>query len=182
MARIVRAKNLTATVLVLVILGGVGLLWLAPAASQRAPEVSLTTLQGRTLNIASLHGHPVLVSFWATTCPGCTKELPQLIELYREFAAQGLEVVGIAMAYDPPNQVVALSEAWRIPYPIALDLHSQAARAFGGVQLTPTSLLIAPDGKVVHRTAGQLDMPKVRAMIAGMLSTAHNGTQRRPVN
>jgi peroxiredoxin len=178
----VQAKNLIVTLLALVVLGSGGLLWLAPAASQRAPEVSLTTLQGRTLNMATLRGHPVLVNFWATTCAGCLKELPQLTELYEEFAAQGLEVIGIAMAYDPPNQVVALSETRRIPYPIALDLHSEAARAFGGVKLTPTSLLIAPDGMMVHRKSGPLDMPKIRAMIAGMLSSAHNGAQRLPVN
>ena len=132
--------------------------------------------------MASLRGHPVLVNFWATSCPGCIKELPQLTELYKDFKAQGLEVIGIAMAYDPPNQVVALSQARRIPYPIALDLRSEAARAFGGVRLTPTSLLIAPDGKVVHCKSGPLDMPKVRTMIASMLSTARNGAHRLPVD
>jgi peroxiredoxin len=178
----VKAKIVTVTVLMLAALGGLGLLWRAPEASQRAPDISFTTLRGDTLNIAELRGRPVLVSFWATTCPGCVREIPQLVELYNEFAAQGLEVIGIAMAYDPPNQVVALSEARRIPYPIALDINSAAARAFGGVQLTPTSFLIAPDGQVIHRSTGQLDMYAVRAMVAGMLTTADNRAQQSGVN
>jgi len=74
------------------------------------------------------------------------------------------------MAYDPPDHVVALSKARNIPYRIALDINSKAARAFGDVGVTPTSFLIAPDGRVAHRKAGELDMHVVRQLIAGMLT------------
>jgi peroxiredoxin len=178
----VNAKSIS--VAALVIVGSLGLLWLAPAAQQRTPDVNLTltTLQGQTLSLTSLRGRPVLVNFWATSCPGCIKEMHQLEELYREFAPQGLEVIGIAMAYDPPDRVIALSNARQLPYPIALDVNSEAARAFGGIQLTPTSLLIAPDGRVVLRKSGQVDMLKVRAMVAGMLTSADSGTHHFRVN
>jgi thiol-disulfide isomerase/thioredoxin len=172
----VKAKNVFVTVLAVVIVAGLGLLWLAPAASQRTPLVNLTTLHGESLSMASLRGRPVLVNFWATSCPGCIKEMPKLAELYREFAPQGLEVIGIAMAYDPPDRVVALSSDRKIPYPIALDINSELARAFGGVELTPTSLLIAPDGQVVLRESGRLDVQKVREMVAAMLTGAEAGT------
>jgi peroxiredoxin len=182
MASTVKAKTITVTLFILLMLAGLGLFWLTTAAPQRVPDVSLTTLQGQTLSMTALRGRPLLITFWATSCPGCIKEMPQLVGLYKEFAAQGLEVIGIAMAYDPPNQVVALSAARQIPYPIALDINSKAARAFGGVQLTPTSFLIAPDGRVIHRKSGQLEMPKVRAMLAGILNTADNGAQHFGVN
>jgi thiol-disulfide isomerase/thioredoxin len=132
--------------------------------------------------MASLRGRPVLVNFWATTCQPCIKEMPQLVELYREFAAQGLEVIGIAMAYDPPSRVVALSQSRQIPYPMALDISSAAARAFGGVQVTPTSFLIAPDGRLAYYRTGELEMQKVRAMVAGMLTTADSNSRRFRVN
>ena len=171
-----KAKNIFVAVLAVVIVAGLSLLWLAPPAPQRAPAINFTTLHGESLSTASLRGQPVLVNFWATSCPGCIKEMPKLAELYREFAPQGLKVIGIAMAYDPPNRVVALSSDWKIPYPIALDVNSEVARAFGGVELTPTSLLIAPDGQVVLRESGQLDMQKVRELVAAMLTRADAGT------
>jgi peroxiredoxin len=108
--------------------------------------------------------------------------MPQLVKLYREFAPRGLEVIGIAMAYDPPDHVVALSKARNIPYPIALDINSKAARAFGDVGATPTSFLIAPDGRVAHRKAGELDIHMVRQLIAGMLTQSVAGAPPTEVN
>ena len=167
-----KLKEIVIGVFVLALLGSVGLLWLAPAGLQQAPDITLTTLQGEKLNIPELRGRPVLVNFWATTCPGCIRELPHLIELYNELAPQGLEIIGIAMAHDPPNLVIALSEARQIPYPIALDINSYAASAFGDVHLTPTSFLIAPDGQIAHQAVGELDMHEVRKLLTDMLGQA----------
>ena len=83
------------------------------------------------------------------------------------------------MDYDPPNQVLAMSKARAIPYPIALDLQSDAAQAFGDVRLTPTSFLIAPDGRIVYRKTGEMDMAKIRRDILAMLSPARAFTAPR---
>jgi peroxiredoxin len=168
--------------LALLLLGGIGRLWLAPATLSRAPDVSLTTLQGQTLTMAALRGRPVLVNFWATSCTGCVAEIPELVELYGDFAAQGLEIIGIAMAYDRPDQVLAFTRARHIPYPVALDINQEAARAFGDVQLTPTSFLFAPDGRLARTITGALDMPALRAQVAGMLKTAAGDAHGYPVN
>ena len=154
----------------LALLGGIGYLWLAPAGLAKAPDITVSTIRGEQIPLSKLRGQPVLVNFWATTCPGCIKEMPHLVELYKELAPKGFEMIGIAMSYDPPNQVIALSDARKLPYPIALDIQDDAARAFGDVRLTPSSFLIAPDGRVVHQKIGELDIPKVRAMIVDMLA------------
>lgn len=154
------------------LLGGLAWLWLAPDRLARAPEITVTNLQGNQLSIPTLNGGPMLVTFWSTTCRACLAEMPHLIELHRELAPRGLEIIGIAMAYDPPNRVLAVTRARQIPYPIALDIQSEAARAFGDVRLTPTSFLIAPDGRVIHQETGQLDIPQVRALILDMLGQA----------
>ena len=130
------------------------------------------TIKGEEIQLASLQGKPVLVTFWATTCPGCIKEMPHLIELYDELASQGLEIIGIAMDYDPPSQVLAMSKARNIPYPIVLDIHADAARAFGNVRLTPTSFLIAPDGRIVYQKIGTINMARLRENILGMLGSS----------
>jgi peroxiredoxin len=164
-----RLRDLVIAVFVVSLLGAAGTVWLSPANRQAAPSVSITTLQGEPLSLQSLHGRPVLVTFWATTCRGCIEEIPHLTELYRDYAGRGLEVIGIAMAYDPPDRVIALSRARQIPYPLALDIDSRAARAFGDVSQTPASFLIAPDGRVALRQLGALDMQRVRELVAGML-------------
>lgn len=143
--------------------------WFMPAGLRQAPPLIGQTLDGRTLTLEQLRGKPVLVTFWATTCPSCIEEIPQLVELYRELNSKGLEIIGVAMAYDPPEQVRALAKQRQIPYPIVLDTQERIAREFDNVRLTPTSVLISPEGRIVHYRLGLLDMPKLRDTIQKML-------------
>jgi peroxiredoxin len=167
----VKTRGALITLIVFALLGALAWLWFAPASLKTSPDISLMTIKGEEIQLTSLQGKPLLVTFWATTCPGCLKEIPHLIELYDELAPQGLEIIGIAMDYDPPNRVLALSKARNIPYPIALDIHADAARAFGNVRLTPTSFLIAPDGRIVYQKVGTLNMVRLREDILGMLGS-----------
>ena len=143
--------------------------WFMPAGLRQAPPLIGQTLDGRTLTLEQLRGKPVLVTFWATTCPSCIEEMPHLVELYRELNPKGLEIIGVAMAYDPPEQVRTLAKQAQIPYPIVLDTQERIAREFDNVRLTPTSVLISPEGRIVHYRLGLLDMPKLRDTIQKML-------------
>lgn len=143
--------------------------WFMPAGLRQAPPLAGQTLDGRTLTLEQLRGRPVLVTFWATTCPSCIEEMPHLVELYRELNPKGLEIIGVAMAYDPPEQVRALVQQRRIPYPIVLDTQERIAREYDNVRLTPTTVLISPEGRIVHYRLGLLDMPKLRDTIRRML-------------
>ena len=144
------------------ILCGLGYLWQASSGLRTSPDITLLTIDGADLPLAALRGRPLLVTFWATTCTSCVRELPHLAELYEELAPRGLEIIGIAMHHDPPNQVLAMRKSRNIPYPVALDLQATAARAFGNVRVTPTSFLIAPDGRIMYRRSGALDMVRLR--------------------
>ena len=166
-----KSRGALVTLCAAAILVTLGYLWMAPAALKTAPDIGLMTLDGKELQLASLHGRPVLITFWATTCNSCVSEIPHLIELYDELAPQGLEIIGIAMNYDPPNRVLALRKARNIPYPVALDIQADAARAFGNVRLTPTSFLIAPDGRITHQRSGKMNMAALRKDILAMLAT-----------
>lgn len=147
-----------------------GYLWLNAVFLRAAPDIDFSIVDGRTLNLRQLQGQPVLVVFWATTCPGCIEEMPHLIELYQELAPQGLEIIAVAMAYDPPNQVLEMRQRKQVPYPIALDVQGKVALAFGDVQHTPTTFLIDPQGQVAQRIIGRLNMVQLRADLRSMLS------------
>jgi peroxiredoxin len=155
--------------LALVVVLAFAAVWFMPAGLREAPPLVGQTLDGRTLTLEQLRGKPVLVTFWATTCPSCVEEIPHLTELYRELNPKGLEIIGVAMAYDPPEQVRAMARQRQIPYPIVLDSEERIAREFDNVQLTPTSVLVSPEGRIVQYRLGLLDMPELRNTIAGML-------------
>src|ERR1700716_1436152 len=82
-------------------LAGVGYATLT--SRQAAPEVTFITLAGDKVSTNSLRGKVVMVNFWATSCTTCVKEMPQMVETYNKFKAQGLEFVAVAMQYDAPN-------------------------------------------------------------------------------
>jgi peroxiredoxin len=165
-----KKQPLIAITFLLLIAGLLGYLWFTPSGIKQAPSLSVTTLQGQSVSLASLQGRPVLVTFWATTCPGCIKEMPHLIELYQELAPRGLEIVGIAMEYDPEDQVRTMVAQKKVPYPIAIDKDGSAALAFGGVSLTPSSFLIDPQGRIVQYKLGEMDMNALHTRIIAMLN------------
>jgi peroxiredoxin len=134
------------------------------------PDISLLSVEGEELRLPAYRGRPLLVTFWSPTCPPCVKEIPHLIELYRELAPRGLEIIGITMAHDPPDQVLAMRKSRGIPYPVTLDIHAAAAHAFGDVRETPTSFLIGPDGRVARHKVGKLDMAGLRREILAMIA------------
>ena len=154
-----------------------GYLWRKSSGLEEVPDITVVTITGERIALAAMRGQPLLVTFWASTCSTCIEEMPHLIDLYHELSPRGLKIIGIAIFYDPPNRVLAMQESRRIPYTIALDIDAHASRAFGEVGLTPTTFLIAPDGRVVYQKTGSMDMDKVRKEILAMLKPAQ--TSRR---
>lgn len=138
----------------------------------RAPEARFVLLGSEPVSMDSLLGDPLLVNFWATTCSICREEMPKLARLYRELHPRGLEIIGVAMPYDPPNLVADYVGRTSIPYPVSLDVDAEIVDAFGDVTVTPTTFLISPDGFVLRRYAGRLDFSALRGQILAMLPRA----------
>jgi peroxiredoxin len=134
-------------------------------AANKAPDVTFATITGQKIALKELRGKPVIVTFWATDCPGCIKEIPHLIDLYNQYHQQGLEIIAVAMYYDPPNHVVTLTEDQHLPYHVALDLTAEIAHAFGDVQLIPSTFLISPDGLITLKKTGNFDPAEIKTLI-----------------
>lgn len=134
------------------------------ALAQRpaAPDVIFTTLDGRQLRLADLRGKTVAVVFWATSCPICKGEMPDLVETYRKYQPRGFELIAVAMAYDSPEQVKNFAESGGLPFPVVLDTGGDLARAFSDTKVVPTTFLIDGSGKFVSRTLGAIDFTKLR--------------------
>ena len=153
-----------AAIVVVTVAGGL-ILSQKPAA----PDVTVATLKGDKLSLSQLHGKVVLVNFWATSCTTCVGEMPQMVETYNTFAPRGYEMVAIAMDYDRPDYVLNYATRNNLPFTVALDLKGDAAQAFGGVRLTPTSFLIDKKGRIVQQYLGVPDFPKLHALVDQLL-------------
>ena len=153
-----------------VVLAFAGALFYALMDKPIAPAATFTTLEGRPIALSELRGKVVLVNFWATSCPGCIKEMPGMIETYRTYKDRGFEIIAVAMSYDPPNYVVSFVKTRQLPFPVALDVSGEHARAFGNVQLTPTTFIIGKDGSILEQKLGELDFVKLNALLDKELS------------
>jgi peroxiredoxin len=137
--------------------------------STEAPDVTFTTITGKKIVLKDLRSKPVIVTFWATDCPGCIKEIPDLLDIYTQYHKQGLEIIAVAMYYDPPNHVVTLTGDQHLPYHVALDLKAEHAHAFGDVQLIPSTFLISPDGLIDLKKTGAFDPVEMKTRIETLL-------------
>lgn len=137
---------------VLVALAGLGYVTLT--SHQTAPNVTFHGIQGEKFATADLRGKVVMVNFWATSCTTCVREMPQLAATYAKYKGRGLELVAVAMNYDPPSYVLNFAATRQLPFKVALDVDGSAAKSFGNVALTPTTFVIGKDGKILKRYVG----------------------------
>lgn len=143
--------------------------YLASGPKAMAPDVGYTQLNGSKHRLADLRGQVVLVNFWATDCAPCVKEMPALIATHDKFGARGLQTLAVSMRHDMPANVVRFAEARRLPFTVAIDLDGAIAQGFGSVRVTPTTLLIDREGRIVRRIVGEPDFAELHAHIERLL-------------
>jgi peroxiredoxin len=144
-------------------------LFLLPLRTTPAPNVTFVSIQGESIAIAPPRSKVVLVNFWATDCPICVREMPDLVETYEKYRGRGLELVAVAMRHDPPSHVTRFAEANRLPFKVALDSLGEHAKAFGGVRGTPTTFVIDRHGNIAERIVGRPDFDQLNARIEKLL-------------
>lgn len=164
--------NLKKRILPLVFALLLGGLVFAMLKKDPAPAVAFSTITGQQMGLQQLRGKMVLVNFWATSCPGCVQEMPKIAETYKQYHAKGFEVVAVAMDYDPPDHVLHFSNKNALPFPVVLDADGLIAKAFGDVQVTPTSYVIDQQGNIVQRVMGEVDFVSLRALLDQKLGRA----------
>ena len=162
-------KQLFATsrkfIIPLVILGLLAFLGFSLTNKAQAPDVTFTTIEGKTIKMAELEGKIVLVNFWATDCPGCITEMPKLVETYKQYHDKGFEIVAVSMSYDPPSQVLNYAKKNALPFPVMHDGLSEIATKFNDVRLTPTSFIVDKQGKIIRKVIGELDFVALRSLL-----------------
>lgn len=132
-------------------------------------DVHFDTPEGTPFNWTSLQGRPLLLNFWATWCPPCVKEMPELDRFHREFSAAGWQVVGLAI--DGPTPVKEFLAKVKVGFGVALA-------GFGGTELAqtlgntagglPFTVLIDAQGRIRHRKMGATHFDELAAWARAM--------------
>ena len=123
-------------------------------AGTHAPDFKMKTIDGKTFKLSQLKGKTVVLDFWASWCPDCRKDAPEVVRMYKEYAPQGIEFVGVSMDTDV--------EAWRkaceqfgITYTQVSELkkfkETDIAKAYG-VKWIPSMVVVDKEGKVALST------------------------------
>jgi thiol-disulfide isomerase/thioredoxin len=124
----------------------------------------LVDSQGKTHRLADYKGKWVLVNFWATWCPPCLEEIPDLVSLH-DNKKNNLVVLGVAMDYRNPKEVLAYAEQQMISYPIILGDYEMAAQV-GPIKGLPTTYLFNPQGKQVAYNVGAITRETIEQYIS----------------
>lgn len=130
---------------------------------ERLPAITLPTLDGTPATLAGLQaGRPVLVNFWASWCPPCIEEMPELERFARSQGSQGTQVVGIAL--DEAEPVRAFLARVPVSYPLLLDRPGPADSSVllgNPAGVLPYSVLVSADGRLLKRRVGPFDPGEV---------------------
>ena len=127
-------------------------------------NTSLPDTSGQTHTISEWRDKVLLVNFWATWCPPCVEEMPELVELQNSLASKNLQIVGIGV--DSPSNIQQFTKKYLISYPILVarmqgtDISRELGNQAGGL---PFTVLIDASGKIRHTYLGRLNIDKVKS-------------------
>jgi thiol-disulfide isomerase/thioredoxin len=128
---------------------------LTPWTPDPTPLLLLSDPRGTQHALTAYRGQVVLVNFWATWCEPCREEMPALQDLQHRLGRERLVVLAVNYG-ESPEKVQQFARTLAVDFPMLLDRHMEAAKAWQ-VRVLPTSFVLGPDGLIRYRAVGGLD-------------------------
>lgn len=163
-----KIKVFFATVIILI-----SVFFLLSVQKEKVAEIQMTTIEGNNISTNNLLGKVYLINFWATDCPGCIKEMPDLIKTYNKYKDNNFEILAISMHYDPPSRVMSYAQKNSLPFPVIMDIKKDIIKHFKKVKLTPTSILVNHEGKIVNTIIGEIEFKEFNQTVESLLKKAN---------
>ena len=141
-----------------------------PLLGNIRPDFQLASHAGEFISPADYSGKTLLINFWATWCAPCRQEMPMLMDLQRQYASSGLQVVGIAL--DDAQSVRSFVQTYGISYPILVGSEDvfETSVAYGNDEgVLPYSVLIDKTGVVRWQYAGIIQHAEITKLLSDFL-------------
>lgn len=139
---------------------------LAFAEPAATANFMLKDMSGNKHQLSSYKGKWVLVNYWATWCPPCLEEVPDLVNLYDHRKQKDLMVIGVVFDYKDVKEVNEYVDDMLMSYPIVLGDDSVTAQ-IGSAEVMPTTFIYNPQGVLVKIKRGLITRDYIERMIAG---------------
>ena len=120
-----------------------------------SPAIVMTDLDGRSISSTDWRGKVIIVNFWATWCPPCRAEIPDLVALQTKYGDR-LQIIGVSQDEGPIEPVRRFAAEHRVNYPIVM-MTPELEKAFPGIRALPTSFVIDREARVVQKHVGMLN-------------------------
>jgi len=117
----------------------------------KAPDFSLTDINGNTVSLAAFSGKVVILDFFASWCPPCRQEIPDFIELEKAYGDKGFAMIGVALV--KADEAKEFAGKIGINYPVLVD-DGKVSEAYGPIRSIPTTFIIDKSGKIVKMYIG----------------------------
>jgi thiol-disulfide isomerase/thioredoxin len=139
----------------------------AGLVGQAAPVFALRDDRGSPVSLTQYRGRVVIMNLWASWCPPCRAEMPDLQRLEEANAQRGLVVVGVNEG-ESAQRARTFAASLRIRFPIWIDDGQRYGRIYAALGL-PTTVIVDPDGVIVKGFDGPLTFEQMRAAVAGLV-------------
>jgi len=135
----------------------------------KAPNFELMGMDGEKVQLSDFAGKVVILDFWATWCPPCRAEIPDLVSLQKKYGEKGLVVVGLSLDAEGAGVVKPFAQEYHVNYPM-LIANAKIASQFGGVIGIPTTFVLDRQGRIVKKFVGRMELKTFEEAVQPLLA------------
>ncbi len=134
-----------------------------------APEFTLLNLSGDTVNLSDYRGKVVLINFFATYCPPCRMEMPDFVELQKNYGQKGFTVIAISVDNEPQKMLPPFVERLGLNFPVLLAT-TKVLKDYGNVYALPVTFILDRQHKIVKKITGMVNKEELDPVIEELLA------------
>ena len=125
----------------------------ATEIGEKAADFSLLNLSQKKVNLSDYRGKVIVLDFWAPECPPCRMEIPDFVELQKEWGDKGLQIIGITCSRMRLKAIISFAKKYKINYPVLL-CDNTTLKKYGPIPGIPTTFVIDREGKIYKKYIG----------------------------
>lgn len=135
-----------------------------------ATDFEVTLLSGETFRLSDQKGKVVLMNIWATWCPPCREETPDLVDLYEKYEDEGYVTLGVSIDEQGESVVRPFMEEFNVTYPMYIDTDGTVMEKYGPTMGIPTTYIIGQEGKLRYFAVGAVTNKELEPRIKELLA------------